>query len=255
MRKVLLALVLIVLPALAAVKLYMKDGSYQLVREFKVEGDRLKYYSTERSEWEEMPVELVDLKRTEADTTARAQKVEKQAQQLAEEAEALKEERREIQKIPTDPGVYMLEDGQLRIFKIAEATVHDNKRRTILKHLSPIPLVSGKSVLEIPYGRSPNVLKDDRPEFFLQQSLEDSVGIVKLTAGKDGVRIVERITVVPVSNEVVEERDSVEIFTKQLTQSGLYKIWPQEALAKGEYAVVEYTEGKIDIRVWDFRIE
>ena len=52
-----------------------------------------------------------------------------------------------------------------------------------------------------------------------------------------------------------EERDAVEIFSKQLTENGLYKIWPQEPLAKGEYAVVEYEEGKSDPRVWDFRIE
>ena len=56
-------------------------------------------------------------------------------------------------------------------------------------------------------------------------------------------------------NEIVEERDSVEIFTKQLTDGGLNKIWPQEPLAKGEYAVVEYEEGKSDPRVWGFRIE
>jgi len=252
--KLLIAVLFLGLPVLAAVKLYMKDGSYQVVREYRIEGDRLKYYSTERSEWEEMPADLADLKRTEADVAARARTIEKQTQQLQDEADALKEERREIRMIPTDPGVYMLENGQLRVFKIAEASVHDNKRRTVLKHLSPIPVVSGKSTLEIPFERSVNPVTDQRPEFFLQQSLEDSIGIVKLTAAK-GVRVVENITVLPVSNEILEERQTVETFTKQLTQSGLYKIWPQEPLAKGEYAVVEYNEGKIDIRVWDFRIE
>ena len=254
-RKILFLMLVCVLEAFGAVKLYLKDGSYQLVREYAVEGDRLKYYSTERSDWEEMPVELADLKRTESEGAARVKSAEKFSQKIEEEAEALREERLEIQKIPTDPGAYMLEDGQLRVLKLAEATIHDDKKRTLLKRLSPIPIVTGKSTLEIPFERSPNALKDDRPEFCLQQSLEDSIGIVKWTVSKNGVRIVERIAVVPVANEIVEERDSVEVFTKQLTESGLYKIWPQEPLPKGEYAVVEYTEGKIDIRVWDFRIE
>jgi hypothetical protein len=60
---------------------------------------------------------------------------------------------------------------------------------------------------------------------------------------------------VPVVNEAMEERDIVQTFTKQLTDSGLYRIWPQEAMEKGEYAVIEYNEGKIDARIFDFRIQ
>jgi len=43
------------------VKLYMKDGSYQLVREYKVQGDRVSFYSLDREETEEVPLSLVDL--------------------------------------------------------------------------------------------------------------------------------------------------------------------------------------------------
>ena len=32
----------------------------------------------------------------------------------------------------------------------------------------------------------------------------------------------------------------------------LYKIWPQQPLEPGEYAVVEYTEGKGNTQIWDF---
>ena len=39
-----------------------------------------------------------------------------------------------------------------------------------------------------------------------------------------------------------------------MSDNGLYKIWPQDPLEKGEYAVVEYTEGKLNIRMWDFRV-
>jgi len=34
--------------------------------------------------------------------------------------------------------------------------------------------------------------------------------------------------------------------------SDLYKIWPTKPLEPGEYAVVEYTDGKVNIQVWDF---
>jgi hypothetical protein len=240
--------------AAANLKLYMKDGGFQLVREYQIEGDRVKYYSVERSDWEEMPAELVDLKRTDAEAAARKEDLDKHAKMISEEDEAAAELRKEIRRIPRDPGVYRLEDDKLRIFKLADASVHDNKRRTVLKYLTPIPMVTGKSTLETPNEHSENIVQEERPEFYLQLSLEDSFAMVKLTPQK-GFRIVERITVEPVVNIAEEERDVVPTFTKQLTESGLYKIWPQDPLPKGEYAVIEYNEGKIDARIWDFRVQ
>ena len=55
----------------ANIKLYLKDGGYHLVREYQVQPDRVRFYSVERSEWEEIPLDLVDLKRTEAEAAAR----------------------------------------------------------------------------------------------------------------------------------------------------------------------------------------
>ena len=47
----------------------------------------------------------------------------------------------------------------------------------------------------------------------------------------------------------------VEIFRIQLTPDGLYKIFPKTPLPEGEYAVIEYTEGKLNIQVWDFAVK
>src|ERR1700690_3188647 len=47
-------------------KLILKDGSFQLVREYQVDGDRLRYYSIDSSQWDEMPADLVDWDKTKA---------------------------------------------------------------------------------------------------------------------------------------------------------------------------------------------
>ena len=67
-RRLLVIFCLALLPSLAAnVKLYLKDGTYHVVREYEVQADRVRFYSVERSEWEEIPLDLVDLRRTEAE--------------------------------------------------------------------------------------------------------------------------------------------------------------------------------------------
>jgi hypothetical protein len=62
------------LASAANFKLYFKDGSDQLVREYKIENDRLNYYSVDRDEWEEVPLAIVDLDKTKAEIKARADK-------------------------------------------------------------------------------------------------------------------------------------------------------------------------------------
>ena len=256
MRKFCLAILFLAGAAWAVnIKLYMKDGSYQLVREYQTQADRVRFYSVERAEWEEIPLDLVDLKRTQAEAAAREEQFAKDNKDMAEEAKAEHEFERERRRIPQDPGVYWLDGEKAVEMKAAESSVHTNKGRSVLAKLAPVPMVSGKGTLEVEGAHSANVFSNPEQEFYIQLSETERFGLFKLLPGKGGVRIVENLTFMPVTKEIVEEPVVVESFQKELDSSGLYKIWPREPLPPGEYAVMEFTEGKLNAQVWDFAIK
>lgn len=254
MRRLLITLAILATAAWAAnVKLYLKDGSYHLVREYQVKPDRVHFYSIERSQWEDMPLDLVDLKRTETEASARKEQLDADAKSMAEEEKAEREIKKEVSRIPVDPGVYWLAGNETKVMKVAETTVHTNKGRSLLARLAPMPVVSGKATLEINGANSENVFTDPEQEFFIQLSEPERFGIVKLTV-KGKFRVVEDVTTMPVTNEIEETPALVDILRKQM-DGGLYKIWPKEKLPPGEYAVVQFTAGKLNMQVWDFAIK
>ena len=234
----------------ANVKLYLKDGSYQLVREYMVDNDRVRFFSTDRGEWEEVPASLVDLQKTQAEIKQREDSAREDAAAVDAEEKAERQARKEVEQIPVENGVYLIEGDKLTPMKVGESKVVTNKRRTVLKVLSPVPLVSGKATVELDGPHASQGTANRTPEFYIRLSADERFGILRMGQHK-GNRVVENITIQPVINEPQEERTLVEIFRQQVGD-GLFKIWPQKPIEPGEYAVVEFTEGKVNMQVWDF---
>jgi len=239
----------------ANVRLYLKDGGYHLVREYQVLSDRVRYYSVERGDWEEIPVDLVDLKRTETEAAERQAELARDAKVLSEEAAAEHAIEKETSRIPQAPGVYWLDGNQTKTLKAAEASVHINKKRQLLKVLTPIgQALSGKGTLEIEGAHSANVFSNPEQEFYLQLSDPERFGLARLTT-KGNLRIVENLVYLPVDKDVEETPTLVDTLQRELDPAGLYKIWPKEPLPEGEYAVIEYTPNALNIQIWDFAIQ
>ena len=92
----------------------------------------------------------MDLKRTESEKAARTRRLRRE-----EAADLDAEEKAERAAAPGDrahsrqPGVYMVQGEQVTTLKQAEVKMVNNKRRSILKAMSPIPIVAGKSTVEM----------------------------------------------------------------------------------------------------------
>jgi hypothetical protein len=242
--------------ASAADRLYLKDGTFQLTNQYEVKSDRVRYYSTERGEWEEIPLELVDLDRTKGDLKERETQLAADAKAEAEERAAEKLARQQVAAIPTQVGVYYIRGETTEAVKQAESKVVSNKKRTVLRVLSPVPLVPGKATIEVDGDHAPLRIADIRPEFYFRLSDYERFEIVKLTPTKKDSRIVENLSILQIKEDrmVDEMVQKIETFKKQEADL-LYRIWPVKPLELGEYALIQYTEGKMNPQIWDFTVD
>src|ERR1700680_3515285 len=100
-------------------RLILKDGSYQLVTKYEVKGDRVRYKSAERDEWEELHSSLVDWPATEKYEKDRSTSAIPEASALDKETDADRaaEESHLPQvapglRLPEDSGVFLLDSFQ-----------------------------------------------------------------------------------------------------------------------------------------------
>src|ERR1700756_284255 len=105
-----------------AKRLILKDGSYQSVTKYEVKGDRVRYLSSERGEWEELPKSMVDWAATEKyekDRAAGASPPEVIELDKELEADRQAEEARSPHvapglQLPDEGGVFLLDTFQSR---------------------------------------------------------------------------------------------------------------------------------------------
>jgi len=244
----------IAMPLFAAnLRLYLKDGDYQVVREYQVVQDRVRYYSMDRADWEEIPLELIDLKRTEKENAEKTAAMAETLKQDKAEDDAIRGDRKLVASIPDSVGPYWIDGQSLIPLVSAPVTMANSATRRILQVLTPAPIVAGKTTITIDGKAAKFRLTTGEPEFFFRLAQYERFGIIKLDPKKNE-RVVETIEILPTGEDPEEFQKVVPVFKKQLGEQ-LYKVWPEEPLAPGEYALVEFTGGQIDIQVWDFGVD
>jgi hypothetical protein len=245
-------------------KLILTDGTFQLAREYTVEGDRVRYWSVERSQWEEIPWNLVDWDATHKAEAEQAShdaelKAKIHASQMAQLTKDIDVDRSlEIKPglfLPDAVGFYALDrDKLIREMKQSEAVVKTSTGREVEKIMSGVSLIPGKKTMEIPGERAAMRLTTAEPEFFMRpaDAREPRFRLLRAQV-KGGHRLIDSISVRFTGDEKHNTTD-IEIQT-WTPASGVFRYTVDQRLEPGEYAFVEMTADGINGYVWDFGID
>ncbi len=261
-------------------KLVLKNGSFQLVREYQRSGERVRYFSAERGDWEEIPAAMVDW-----DATAKAEA------ESAKEAEALlktvhhqeQEQKADMPmevdaSLPVAPGIFLppgegmfvVEGKSVTPLDQVGAAIRTDKKQTLKQILSPVPIIPGKKNIEIPGAKAVRRINSDRPEFYLREPPPDpdsvsaiqrssrlgetgpDVELIRLTV-KGGKRQLESIRSM-FGQQISEDRTPVMIQRWDIAQN-VFRFTLGQDLAAGEYAFAEILPDGVNLYVWDFGVD
>jgi hypothetical protein len=262
----LLGFVAAAVPAARAqtIKLYLKDGSYQLVKTYQVQGDKIRYYNLDTSEWEDMPVSLVDF-----EATKRAQQQETVVHEKnLEEAKALEKERFDPsitpssgfavapgRYLPNTEGVYAYDGMRVIPLVQSEGEIVTDKDRMVLNMALPMPLLKKRALVTLPGPEAAVRIENPQPVFYVQanDSWAAKAQFIPVKSSHN-VRVVERIQSGVGAGASGEVREELPIQRLQVAK-GIMKLQPAKPLDPGEYAIGELVDGKLNLEVWDFGID
>jgi len=269
-------------------RLILKDGSYQLVTKYEVKGDRVRYYSTEREDWEELPNSLVDWPATEKYEKDKAapspealqldKDIEREDVPLPEVAPGL--------RIPEDTGVFLLDtfQGEAQLVEINQSAgdVNRNTKMNILRGTLN-PIAGPKQTVELEgehatvqahvavptlyvkidegppsVGQSSGAAEPSNSgsskDSQAQKPLATSERYVILHAEVKGKRRIVAGVKRELTGKIEHEQKTVKATADEI-RGGWLKLTPTESLVPGEYALVEMSDkGSMNLYVWDFGI-
>lgn len=245
-------------------KIILKDGSFQIAREYSVEGDRVRYWSVDSSQWEEIPASLVDWDAThksEAEQSARDAELKAKIR-----ASALAQRTKDIDVdlsleikpglfLPDGVGFYALDrNNSIREMKQSTAEVKRSTGRDVERILSGMPLIPGKATMDIPGEHAAMRLSTAEPEFFIRtvDRREPRFRLLRAQV-KGGSRLIDSISI-RITGEEKHNATDIEIQT-WVPATGVFRYTVDERLDPGEYAFVEMTADGISGYVWDFGVD
>jgi hypothetical protein len=258
-------------------RLILKDGSYQLASKYEIHGDRVRYLSAERGEWEEVPKSMVDWEATEKYEQERIHGAPSQESiQLDKEFEAEQkaEEARSPEvapglNLPPDGGIFLLDTyqdhPQLNELQQSGGELNRNMKKNILRSTIN-PLASAHQTIELPGAHAKVQSHTGVPSLYVNIDVDSGAAtpnqpllappqrfkIIRVES-KGSKRIAGGVKVA-VTGKVAADEHFVPATVTSMA-GGWAKIAPVEPLPTGEYAIAEMLGDQgMNIYVWDFGV-
>jgi len=241
----------------------LKDGSFQLVREYVLEGGRVRYYSLDSSQWEEIPADLVDWEATKKVEEQQAQHdaavlAKVQAQEAARRAEPLDiDASLEVAPgifLPPGEGLFVFDGKAVLKLSQVETASKLSKKRLLEQVLVAVPVVPGSHTISIPGPRAKFRLRYPQAEFYMRtaDAREPDVELLRAKI-RGGNRQIENTD--ELLGEHQTNRDTVALQRWQVAR-GVYRFTLAQALPPGEYALAEIVKSEdISMYVWDLGVD
>jgi hypothetical protein len=258
-------------------KLVLKDGTYQIIREYQRNGERVRYYSLERGDWEELPASMVDW-----EATAKEEAEEEKAAAAIVEKVHKQEEVARMDNVadidaslpvgdgvflPSGEGMFVVEGKSVRVLDQVGSGLKAEKKRVLGQILSPVPLVPGKHHLIIAGARAGLRLKTAQPEFYLREAPPDPERVSAVARssrpGESGPEVellrakvthnerqLETITSL-LGEELSRKQDVIPVQRWEIAPS-VYRFTLSAPLPPGEYVLAEILPDGLNAFVWDF---
>ncbi len=261
-------------------KLMLKDGTFQLVRSYERKGDRVRYLSAERGDWEEIPAAFVDwdaTKKAEADAEkADAALVSKvHTQEEATKIETVLDVDASLQVapgtfLPPGEGLFAVVGKSVTPIPQAGSQVKNDRANSIKRILVPIPIVAAKRNVELPGPHATLRFGPQGLEFYLREAPPDSeddshlertsrqglsgpeVVLLRATV-KGNKRILESIRSM-FGEQTGRERNEISIQQWEIART-VYRYTLSQPLEPGEYAMAEILPDGLNLFVWDFGVD
>jgi len=261
-------------------KLILKDGTFQLIRNYERNGERVRYFSVERGDWEEIPASMVDWEATAKAETAEqgeeealAKKVHTQEQ--AHNMEVVMDVDASLQVapgvfLPPGEGMFVIDGKSVTLLEQVGSGIRTDKKQFLKQVLSPIPIVPSKQNVEIPGARAKVRVRNSQMEFYLREAPPDpdrttpiekssrpgesgpEVELVRATV-KGNRRQLESIKTL-FGEQLEEKRDTISIERWEVAPT-VFRFTLSQPLPPGEYALTEILTDGINLFVWDFGVD
>jgi hypothetical protein len=263
-------------------KLVLKDGNFQMVRTYERNGERVRYFSVERGDWEEIPAAMVDWDATEKARVA----AEKADAAVVKRVEAQEQAKKVLSVVdvdasllvgqgaflPNGEGMFVVAGKSVTRMEQAGTQTKSDKKRALEQVISPIPIIPGKHSVELPGSRAKLRvdLSEGLPEFYLRELAPDpenpttiwqssrqgvsgpEVELVRATVKGNARRLTAIRTMM--GQKISSESTTLRIQRWEIAKN-VYRFTLGEPLPPGEYALAEILPDGLNAFVWDFGVE